>query len=79
MRYRTVFISDLHLGSRGCEAAALDHFLKHVRCERLYLVGDVVDMWRLKQKWYWPASHNHVLRRVLNHQRHGTEVIFVPR
>jgi UDP-2,3-diacylglucosamine pyrophosphatase LpxH len=76
--YRTVFISDTHLGSRGCQAAALSRFLKHVRCERLYLVGDILDLWRLKQKWYWPGEHNNVLRRILNHTKHQTDVVFVP-
>lgn len=78
LHYRTVFISDTHLGSRGCQAAALSKFLKYVRCERLYLVGDIVDMWRLKQKWYWPGEHNNVLRRILNQTKHHTEVILVP-
>ena len=78
LNYRTVFISDTHLGSRGCQAAALSRFLKHARCERLYLVGDIVDMWRLRQKWYWPGEHNNVLRRILNQTRHGTDVVFVP-
>jgi UDP-2,3-diacylglucosamine pyrophosphatase LpxH len=76
--YRTVFISDAHLGSRGCRAAALSRFIKYVRCERLYLVGDIVDMWRLKQKWYWPGEHNNVLRRILNQTKHHTDVVFVP-
>ena len=77
-RYRTVWISDTHLGSKGCRAEELSRFLKHVRCERLYLVGDIIDMWRLKGKWYWPATHNDVVRRLLNLARHGTQVIFVP-
>lgn len=76
--YRTVFISDAHLGSRGCQAAALSKFIKYVRCERLYLVGDIVDMWRLKQRWYWPGEHNNVLRRILNQTKHHTDVVFVP-
>ena len=76
--YRTVFISDTHLGSRGCQAAALSRFLKYVRCERLYLVGDIVDMWRLKQRWYWPGEHNNVLRRILNQTKHHTDVVLVP-
>jgi UDP-2,3-diacylglucosamine pyrophosphatase LpxH len=76
--YRTVFISDTHLGSRGCQAAALSKFLKYVRCERLYLVGDIVDGWRLRQRWYWPGEHNNVFRRILNHTKHGTEIFFVP-
>ncbi|MEM8738747.1 MAG: UDP-2,3-diacylglucosamine diphosphatase [Planctomycetota bacterium] len=76
--YRTVFISDTHLGSRGCQAQALSRFIKYVRCERLYLVGDIVDMWRLKQRWYWPGEHNNVLRRILNQTKHHTDVVFVP-
>ncbi len=76
--YRAVFISDTHLGSRASQAVVLSRFLKHVRCEKLYLVGDIVDMWRLRQKWYWPGEHNNVLRRLLNHTKHGTEVVFIP-
>lgn len=78
MKYRTVWISDTHLGSRGCRAEALSQFLKQLRCERLYLVGDIVDMWRLKNRWYWPGHHNDVIRRLLNHARHDCEVIFLP-
>ncbi|BAM04180.1 UDP-2,3-diacylglucosamine diphosphatase [Phycisphaera mikurensis] len=78
LTYRTVFVSDVHLGCRAARAKALNRFLKHLRCERLYLVGDVIDMWRLKSKWHWPESHNRVLRRLLDHSKHGTEVIFLP-
>lgn len=78
MKYRTVWISDTHLGSRGCRAEALSRFLKVLRCERLYLVGDIVDMWRLRQRWYWPGAHNEVIRRLLNQARHDCEVIFLP-
>ena len=77
-RYRSVWISDTHLGMRGCRAAELSRFLKHLRCENLYLVGDIIDMWRLRSKWCWPAAHNDVCRRLLNHARHGTRVVFVP-
>ena len=78
MHYRTLFLSDCHLGSRGCRAEELADFLRHVRCERLYLVGDIVDMWRLRQKWYWPTEHNRVLQRLFHLARSGTEVIFIP-
>ena len=78
LRYRTVFLSDVHLGCRAARAETLDLFLKELRCERLYLVGDVIDMWRLKSRWHWPESHNRVLRRLLDHSQHGTEVIFLP-
>ncbi|MEM1097799.1 MAG: UDP-2,3-diacylglucosamine diphosphatase [Planctomycetota bacterium] len=78
LRYRTVFISDTHLGSRAAQAAILSRFLKNVRCDKLYLVGDIVDVWRMSQKWYWPGEHNNVIRRILNHTKHGTEVVFIP-
>ncbi len=77
-RYRTLFLSDLHLGSRACQAAPLARFLKHVRCDRLYLVGDVIDMWRLRQKWYFPNEHSKVIRRILKMSERGTEVILIP-
>jgi len=78
LRYRTVFLSDLHLGSNGCRAAELSAFLKCVKCETLYLVGDVIDMWRLKSKWYWPGKHNRVISRILKMARKGTRVVFIP-
>ena len=78
LRYRTVWISDAHLGSKGARAEELSRFLKHVRCEQLYLVGDIIDMWRLKARWYWPAAHNDVVRRVLKMASKGTKVILVP-
>ncbi|MCC6679357.1 MAG: UDP-2,3-diacylglucosamine diphosphatase [Phycisphaeraceae bacterium] len=78
MHYRSVWISDMHLGSRGCRAAELSRFLKYLRCERLYLVGDVLDLWRLRNRWYWPAEHNDVIRRLLNHARHHCQVIYLP-
>lgn len=76
--YRTVFLSDIHLGARGCQAEAVAKLLKRIRCERLYLVGDVIDMWRLKKRWFWPADHNDVVRRILKMAKKGTEVVFIP-
>ena len=64
-RYRAVWISDIHLGTRGCNAALLVDFLRSFECETLYLVGDIVDGWRLKKGWYWPDAHNEVVRRIL--------------
>ena len=64
-KLRTVWISDLHLGTRGCNAAMLLDFLASIECETLYLVGDIVDGWRLSKGWYWPDAHNEVVRRVL--------------
>lgn len=78
LEYRSIFISDLHLGSRGCQAEALAAFLKRVRCRRLYLVGDAIDMWRLKKRWYWPTTHNQVVRRILKLARKGTAVVLIP-
>ena len=78
LRYRTVFLSDIHLGTRGCHAHHVARLLKRVRCDKLYLVGDIVDMWRLKKKWYWNDDHNDVIRRVLKLAKKGTEVVFIP-
>lgn len=79
LRYRTVFLSDLHLGSTGARARELSKLLKKLQCEQLYLVGDVIDMWRLRRKWFWPADHNDVVRRILKiASRKKTEVIFLP-
>ncbi|MAV55888.1 MAG: UDP-2,3-diacylglucosamine hydrolase [Phycisphaerae bacterium] len=77
-RFRTVFISDAHLGSRGCNAEVLLSFLKSIDTQTLYLVGDIVDFWRLQSRSYWPSSHNEVVRRILTMVRRGTRVIFVP-
>ncbi len=76
-RYRTVWISDIHLGTRGCNATMLVDFLRSFECETLYLVGDIVDGWRLKKGWYWPDSHNEVVRRILKKAHFGTRVVFV--
>ncbi len=78
LRYRTVWISDLHLGTPGCQARALLDFLKQVECDTLYLVGDIIDGWQLRRSWYWPQAHNDVLQKILRKARKGTRVIFVP-
>jgi len=78
MRVRTVWISDLHLGTPGCQAAALLDFLKHVECETLFLVGDINDGWQLRRSGYWPQAHNDVVQKRLRKARKGTRVIFVP-
>jgi UDP-2,3-diacylglucosamine pyrophosphatase LpxH len=77
-RYRTVWISDLHLGTPGCQAEALLEFLKRVDCQTLFLVGDIVDGWQLRRNWYWPQAHNDVVQKLLRKARKGTRVIFVP-
>jgi len=76
-KLRTVFISDVHLGTRGCNAALLLDFLASVECETLYLVGDIVDGWRLRKGWYWPDEHNEVVRRVLKMAHRGTRVVLI--
>jgi UDP-2,3-diacylglucosamine pyrophosphatase LpxH len=75
--YPTIFLSDVHLGSRGCQADALIEFLKVHTCDRLYLVGDIIDGWRLKKSLYWPQSHSNVIRRLLTLTKRGTEIVFV--
>ena len=77
-RYRSVFISDVHLGARACKAEALLAFLDGVECDRLYLLGDIVDGWRLERGWFWPASHAAVVERVFALARSGVAVTYVP-
>ncbi len=76
--YRTIWISDVHLGTRGCQAEMLLDFLRATDSDRLYLVGDIVDGWKLKRSWYWPQSHNDVIQKLLRKARKGTEVIYLP-
>ncbi len=78
LRVRTVWISDLHLGTPGCQARALLDFLREVECEQLFLVGDIVDGWQLRRSWYWPQAHNDVVQKLLRKARKGTRVIYVP-
>ena len=78
LKVRTVWISDLHLGTPGCRADALLEFLRTVDCETLYLVGDIIDGWQLRRSWYWPQSHNDVVQKILRKARKGTRVVFVP-
>ncbi len=77
-RVRTLWISDIHLGTRGCRADDLLAFLRTIECRTFYLVGDIVDCWRLKKSWYWPASHQAVVREFLRRANAGVEVIFIP-
>jgi len=77
-RYRTIWISDVHLGTRGCNDRLLIDFLDHVDSDMLYLVGDIIDGWRLKKKFYWPERHNAIVRRFMKRAKRGTRVIYVP-
>jgi len=76
-KYRSIFISDIHLGSKGCKAELLCDFLKHNTAENLYLVGDIIDGWRLKKRWYWPQSHSDVIRKILTAAKRGTQVYYI--
>jgi UDP-2,3-diacylglucosamine pyrophosphatase LpxH len=76
--YRTIFISDIHLGTRGCKADLLADFLTHHECRTLYLVGDIIDGWALKQGWFWSPEHSRVVDLVLRKAEHGTRVIYIP-
>lgn len=76
--YRAIFISDTHLGTPGCQAEALLEFLRRTESDYLYLVGDIVDGWQLKRRWYWHQSHNDVIQKVLRKARKGTQVIYIP-
>jgi UDP-2,3-diacylglucosamine pyrophosphatase LpxH len=78
MRLRSVFVSDVHLGSKGCRADALLEFLKSVEVDYLFLVGDIVDLWAMRKNFYWPQEHNNVVRTVLGKAKGGTRVIFIP-
>jgi UDP-2,3-diacylglucosamine pyrophosphatase LpxH len=77
-RYRTIWISDVHLGTRGCNDRLLIDFLDHVDSETLYLVGDIIDGWRMKKRYYWPERHNAIVRRLMKRAKRGTEVIYIP-
>ena len=77
-RFRTIFISDIHLGTPGCQALALLDFLRTHPCDTLYLVGDIVDGWQLRRRWYWPQAHNDVVQKLLRRVRKGCRVIYVP-
>jgi UDP-2,3-diacylglucosamine pyrophosphatase LpxH len=75
---RTIWISDVHLGFPGCSADYLLDFIRDMRCETLYLVGDIIDFWALKKKRYWPQAHNNVVRSILGKAKHDTRVVYVP-
>lgn len=77
-RYRTIWLSDIHLGSQGCQALYLLDFLRTHRAETLYLVGDILDGWELRKGWYWPQAHNDVVQKLLRMARKGTRIIYIP-
>lgn len=77
-QYRTIWISDIHLGTRNCQAEFLLDFFRHNESDQLYLVGDIIDGWQLAKSWYWKQSHNDVIQKILRKSRKGTKVVFIP-
>lgn len=77
IHYKTIFISDIHLGSNDCKADNLTKFLKETQCDNLFLVGDIIDGWKLKRGWYWPQSHSNVIRAILTKAKRGTNVVYI--
>src|SRR5262245_33593812 len=75
-RFRTLFISDVHLGSKGCQADRLLDFMRHHDAETIYLVGDIVDGWALRSSWYWPQPHNDVVQKLLRKGRKGARIVY---
>jgi len=76
--YRTLFVSDVHLGARGCQAERLLDFLRYHDANTIYLVGDIVDGWQLKSGWYWPQTHNDVVQKLLRKGRKGARIMYIP-
>lgn len=77
-RYRALFISDVHLGTKGCQSAMFLDFLRHAEADRIYLVGDIIDGWQLKKNWHWPQAQNDVMQKLLRKVRKGTELLYIP-
>lgn len=77
-RFRTIWVSDIHLGTKGCNTELLIDFLDNTDSETMYLVGDIIDGWRMKKRFYWPAEHNDVIWRVLKRARRGTQIVYIP-
>ena len=76
-RVRTLWISDVHLGTKDCQAEHLAQFLKRYQADKVYLVGDIIDGWRLRSGIFWPQAHTNVIRRLLTMSKRGTEVVYV--
>lgn len=77
-QFRTIWISDIHLGTKGCNADLLIDFLDHTDSETLYLVGDIIDGWRLKKKFFWPPEHNDIVWRILKRAKRSTRIVYIP-
>jgi UDP-2,3-diacylglucosamine pyrophosphatase LpxH len=77
-RFRALFISDVHLGTKGCQADRLLDFMRHHEADTIYLVGDIVDGWQLRSGWYWPQQHNDVVQKLLRQGRKGVRIVYIP-
>jgi UDP-2,3-diacylglucosamine pyrophosphatase LpxH len=78
MKYRSIFMSDLHLGTRGCNHENIMNFLRNNSADTWYLVGDIIDGWRLSRRWFWPQEHNDIIQKILRFVRKGAKVIYIP-
>ena len=76
--FRALFISDVHLGTRGCKASLFLDFLKYHEADYVYLVGDIIDGWRLKRGWFWPQTHNDIVQKLLRKGRKGSKLVYIP-
>ncbi len=73
--YKSIWISDIHLGTKGCKVDILSNFLNHIKSDQLFLVGDIIDLWHLKRKFYFPQSHINIIRKFLNKLKKDTKVL----
>ncbi|MGB1111289.1 MAG: UDP-2,3-diacylglucosamine diphosphatase, partial [Gammaproteobacteria bacterium] len=78
LHYRTVWISDTHLGLKEARSEFLLDFLKHTDCDTIYLVGDIIDLWKMRRGMYWPQINNEIVRNLMQKARNGTRVVYVP-
>ncbi len=76
-KYKTLFLSDIHLGFNGCQSERLESFLNFVEAEKIFLVGDIVDLWSMKENFYWPKSHQRVIDKLNSLQSNGTEIKYI--
>ena len=76
--HRAVWISDVHFCSKDAQPELLYSFLNSIKCDYLYLVGEIIDLWALRRQWYWPRQYNEVIRKLLKRLRKGARVFFIP-
>lgn len=77
-RYRAIWISDFHIGTRRAQTGMLLDFLKYTESDTLYLVGDIIDNWSMQKTWFWDQGHNDVIQKLLRKARKGTRVVYIP-